>query len=510
MVSGQLLLSELSETKATIGINVQLSASSVIAVTSGAGAGPVVMFNVGGFDAVGGVTSSTVIVWVTLIELPQSSVTLYVLVITSGQVLPSETSDTNATNGVAVQLSASSVTDVISFAGTSPIHSTFIADGFEAVGGVTSSTVIVWVTLIELPQSSVTLYVLVITSGQLLPSETSDTNATNGVAVQLSASSVTDVISFAGTSPIHSTFIADGFEAVGKVVSSIVMVWVTLIELPQSSVTLYVLVITSGQLLPSETSDTNATNGVAVQLSASSVTDVISFAGTSPIHSTFIADGFEAVGKVVSSIVMVWVTLIELPQSSVTLYVLVITSGQLLPSETSDTNATNGVAVQLSASSVTDVISFAGTSPIHSTFIADGFEAVGGVTSSTVIVWVTLIELPQSSVTLYVLVITSGQLLPSETSDTNATNGVTVQLSASSVTDVISFAGTSPIHSTFIADGFEAVGKVVSSIVMVWVTLIELPQSSVTLYVLVITSGQLLPSETSETKATTGAYSTVV
>ena len=159
-----------------------------------------------------------------------------------------------------------------------------------------------------------------------------------------------------------------------------------MIELPQSSVTLYVLVITSGQLLPSETSDTNATNGVAVQLSASSVTDVISFAGTSPIHSTFIADGFEAVGKVVSSIVMVWVTLIELPQSSVTLYVLVITSGQLLPSETSDTNATNGVAVQLSASSVTDVISFAGTSPIHSTFIADGFEAVGGVTSSTVIV----------------------------------------------------------------------------------------------------------------------------
>ena len=78
--------------------------------------------------------------------------------------------------------------------------------------------------------------------------------------------------------------------------------------------------------------------------------------------------------------------MIELPQSSVTLYVLVITSGQLLPSETSDTNATNGVAVQLSASSVTDVISFAGTSPIHSTFIADGFEAVGGVTSSTVIV----------------------------------------------------------------------------------------------------------------------------
>ena len=39
MVSGQLLLSELSETKATIGFKVQLSASSVTTVTSGGGAG---------------------------------------------------------------------------------------------------------------------------------------------------------------------------------------------------------------------------------------------------------------------------------------------------------------------------------------------------------------------------------------------------------------------------------------------------------------------------------------
>ena len=58
----------------------------------------------------------------------------------------------------------------------------------------------------------------------------------------------------------------------------------------------------------------------------------------------------------------------------------------MLPSDTSDTNATTGVAVQLSASSVTDVISLAGTSPMHSTLIGAGFVAVGGVTSSTVIV----------------------------------------------------------------------------------------------------------------------------
>ena len=71
--------------------------------------------------------------------MPQSSVTLYVLVITSGQVLPSETSETKATTGLTVQLSKASVTAVISDAGISAVHSTAIADGFEAVGGVTSS-----------------------------------------------------------------------------------------------------------------------------------------------------------------------------------------------------------------------------------------------------------------------------------------------------------------------------------------------------------------------------------
>jgi hypothetical protein len=43
---------------------------------SGEGAGAKGIFMFGGFDAVGGVMSFIVIVWVTFIELPQSSVTL--------------------------------------------------------------------------------------------------------------------------------------------------------------------------------------------------------------------------------------------------------------------------------------------------------------------------------------------------------------------------------------------------------------------------------------------------
>jgi hypothetical protein len=75
--------------------------------------------------------------------LPQSSVTLYVLVIVSGQVLPSLTSLTKATTGFKVQLSASSVTTATFGAGTEALHSTLIGAGLLAVGGVISSIVIV-------------------------------------------------------------------------------------------------------------------------------------------------------------------------------------------------------------------------------------------------------------------------------------------------------------------------------------------------------------------------------
>ena len=98
---------------------------------------------------------------------------------------------------------------------------------------------------------------------------------------------------------------------------------------------------------------------------------------------------------------------------------------------------------------------------------------------SMVIDCVTKTEFPQSSEMLYVLIIVPSHEIELGTSLTNATIGLTVQLSASSVTTVISAAGTSPIHSTVTGAGLEAVGLVVSSTVIVWVTVIVFPQSSV-------------------------------
>ena len=61
--------------------------------------------------------------------------------------------------------------------------------------------------------------------------------------------------------------------------------------------------------------------------------------------------------------------------------------------------------MQLSASSVTTETSGAGTSEIHSTVIFAGLLAVGGTLSSTVTVAVQLDELPLSSVTVNVTVL---------------------------------------------------------------------------------------------------------
>jgi hypothetical protein len=83
------------------------------------------------------------------------------------------------------------------------------------------------------------------------------------------------------------------------------MVCVTVMLFPQSSVTEYNLVSVSGQLLPSERSLTKDTTGFAVQLSTASVIKVTSGAGISADKLTVIVGKLEAVGRVVSSIVIV-------------------------------------------------------------------------------------------------------------------------------------------------------------------------------------------------------------
>ena len=74
--------------------------------------------------------------------------------------------------------------------------------------------------------------------------------------------------------------------------------------LPQSSLAWYVLVMSSGQVFPSDTSDMKVIVGFAVQSSVA-VTADMSGAGTSPMHSTVMSAGHVITGSIVSSIVII-------------------------------------------------------------------------------------------------------------------------------------------------------------------------------------------------------------
>ena len=87
-----------------------------------------------------------------------------------------------------------------------------------------------------------------------------------------------------------------------------------------------------------------------------------------------------------------------------------IVSGQLSPSDTSDTYNTVGAIPQLSASSVTTVTSGAGTSPIHDTVTGPGLLAVGLILTSTVKFFVAVAVLPKRSEAVKVTVTISEQL----------------------------------------------------------------------------------------------------
>src|SRR5688572_32657052 len=130
---------------------------------------------------------------------------------------------TKLTVGVASQLSASPTTTLTSGAGTLAIHCTLTDVGVLDVGSVSSTAVIVVVTSVLFPQSSITGYVLVTMYGSKTqaapPLFASLTKLTVGVASQLSASPTTTLTSGAGTLAIHCTPIGAGFEAVGAVLS---------------------------------------------------------------------------------------------------------------------------------------------------------------------------------------------------------------------------------------------------------------------------------------------------
>src|SRR5690554_7722955 len=126
--------------------------------------------------------------------------------------------------GLALQLSAASVIKFTSGKGTSPIHCTLKFTGAVAVGSTSSLTIINRFTSTKFPQSSSTLYVLVIVSGQVWLSDTSPTCVTTGPALQLSFTFETALIFAGGTWLAHWTVTSHVPVADGGIKSLITMV----------------------------------------------------------------------------------------------------------------------------------------------------------------------------------------------------------------------------------------------------------------------------------------------
>ena len=149
-------------------------------------------------------------------------------------------------------------------------------------GGVVSTTLTVCVATAELLQSSVTLQIY---SKVYSPMQAPSILLVDGTTVRFVAQlSVAVTSAWVGTIS-HSTVIFVGTPiSIGLIVSSMVMVTLQLVALPQSSVKEYVRVIVSGQLLLSLKSPSQAT--VTVPQLSVPLTRLVFGAGTSPKHST--------------------------------------------------------------------------------------------------------------------------------------------------------------------------------------------------------------------------------
>src|SRR5262245_56207267 len=187
----------------------------------------------------------------------------------------------------------------------------------------------------------------------------------------------------------------------GSVVSLTLMTWAAVLVLPQSSVAVQVRVWAAGQV-PVLTSSTNVRVTLASQLSVAVAWAKLGVAG----HSIVVGPGSGSItGSVVSSTLMVCVAGLVLPQSWVAVQVRVSTTGQvpLLLS----TNVRVTLASQLSVAVAWAKLGVAG----HSMVVGPGSGSItGSVVSSTLMVCVAVLVLPQSSVAVQVRVWTTGQV----------------------------------------------------------------------------------------------------
>jgi Ni,Fe-hydrogenase III small subunit len=266
-------------------------------------------------EITGGVVSSTLIVCVAVVILPHPSLAVQVRVILNSlghePVVVTSANDSAGTEqlSVAVGTAQEGIAE----------HSMVVGPGKpEITGGVVSSTLIVCVAVVVLPQPSLAVHVRVI-----LYSLGHDPLVVTSAKVKVGVAQLSVAVGTVQDGGVeHWIMVGPGkAEITGGVVSSLLITWVAVATLPHSSMAVHVrVIVNSFGHEPFVVTSAKASVGVP-QLS---VTVGVVQAGTAE-HSIVVGVGkAEITGGVVSTTLIICTPVDVLPQASIAVQVLVI------------------------------------------------------------------------------------------------------------------------------------------------------------------------------------------
>src|SRR6266536_1026865 len=465
------LTGRLASTKVTVRLVSQVALNT--GVPNAGAAGHSMLASAGQLTTAGAALSSTVMVWLQLVELFCASVAVQVRwVLLTSLPLTGRLASTKVTVRLASQVSLNTGVPNDGTAGHSMVAS---AGQLTTVGAVLSNTVMVWLQLVELFCASVAVQVRwVLLTSLPLTGRLASTKVTVRLVSQLSLNTGVPKDGTAGHSMVA---LAGQLTTAGAALSSTVMVWLQLVELFCASVAVQVRwVLLTSLPLTGRLASTKVTVRLVSQVALNTGVPNAGAAGHSMLAS---AGQLTTAGAALSSTVMVWLQLVELFCASVAVQVRwVLLTSLPLTGRLASTNVTVRLVSQLSLNTGVPNDGVAGHSMLA---LAGQLTTAGAVLSSTVMVWLHLVELFCASVAVQVRwVLLTSLPLTGRLASTKVTVRLVSQLSLNTGVPNTGAAGHSMLA---LAGQLTTAGAALSSTVMVWLQLVELFCASVAVQV---------------------------
>src|SRR2546427_5025665 len=420
----------------------------------------------GSAEMLGACVSTTLMVWLAVLLLPQWSVAVQVRVtlLACGQA-PGVVTSAKVRVGLGSHASVAVGVANDGVAG----HSMVVGPGSaEMLGACVSTTLMVWLAVLLLPQWSLAVQVRVtlLACGQA-PGVVTSAKVRVGLGSHASVAVGVANDGVAG----HSMVVGPGsVEIPGAVVSTTLMVWLAVLLLPQWSVAVQVRVtlLACGQE-PGVVTSAKVRVGLGSHASLAVGVANDGVAG----HSMVVGPGSaEMLGAVVCTTLMVWLAVLLLPQWSVAVQVRVtlLACGQD-PGVVTSANVSVGLGSHASFSVRIRKPARAALLPFTALCRA---EITGAVVSTTWMTWLAVLLLPQWSVAVQVRVtLESCGQLPAVVTSAKVSVGLGSQASVAVGVAKDGVAG----HWIVVGPGSaEITGAVVSTTWMVWLAVELLPQ----------------------------------